>query len=196
MKPHCFKQMLYELDCADAAASSMINHHTEGLDYLCLHRSRGLTVKLYLIDPARVGKSPGSFLVTPHTHRYSFGTTVLGGRIQHLVFTPSAGDAYDRFWYAPENRERRYAGEAGLEVQSDIMCTPGVDYWVSIFDTHTLVVPTGPVLLGLVQLGDIVPTSTVYLAKGNEMLFPKSRVPTAREARVLRDRALDMMEAR
>jgi hypothetical protein len=195
MKPQCFKQMLYELDCADAAGNSVINHHTEGMDYLCLHRSSGLTVKLYLIDPARVGKSPGSYLVTPHTHRYSFGTTVLGGRIQHLVFSQAAGDGYDRFGYAPENRERRYAGEIGLAVQSDVMCTPGVDYWVSIFDIHTLVVPTCPVLLGLVQLGDIVPTSTVYLAKGDEMLFPKPRVPTGREARDLRDRALDMMEA-
>lgn len=195
MKAQCFKQMLYEMDCADAAANSLLNHHSQGLDYLCLHRTSGMTVKLYLIDPVRTGKPPGAFLVTPHTHRYAFGTTVLGGRIQHLVFSETQGAEYERFRYAPENRERSAPAEIGLEVQSDVMCTPGIDYWVGIRDAHTLVVPNRPVLLGLVQLSDIVATSAVYLRVGQEMLFPESRVPTAREARDLRDRALDMMEA-
>jgi hypothetical protein len=71
--------MLIELDHIAAAQNSVINHHVEGMEYLCLHRSDKLTVKLYFIDPERMRQQvPGTYLVTPHTHRYSFESTRTG----------------------------------------------------------------------------------------------------------------------
>ena len=41
-----FAQMLREVSPAEAMPHSVINHHVNGMDYLCLHRSDKLTVKL------------------------------------------------------------------------------------------------------------------------------------------------------
>jgi len=195
MNANCFKRLLIELDHTAAAEHSIVNHHVDGMEYLCLHRSDKLTVKLYFIDPTNVARPENAYLVTPHTHRYSFESTVLVGRLQHLTFGQCTGSRYDVSEYSPETRTRSSLGECDLEIRSRDLHGVGSDYWCGISDIHTLIVPNDPVLLGLVQFGDAAETSTVYLRKGARMDYPQSRKPTADEALNLRNRALEMMEA-
>lgn len=195
MNANCFKRLLIELDHVAAAKHSIINHHVDGVEYLCLHRSDKLTVKLYFIDPTNIARPENSYLVTPHTHRYSFESTVLAGQLQHLTFRQCAGSGYDVSEYSPEFRLRTGIGECDLEVRGRDLHKAGSDYWCGTSDIHTLIVPDDPVLLGLVQFGDITEKSTVYLRKGAMMNYPESRKPTADEVLALRNRALEMMEA-
>lgn len=195
MNANCFKRLLIELDHDVAAEYSVINHHVDGVEYLCLHRSDKMTVKLYFIDPANMLLSPGMCLVTPHTHRYSFESTVLAGRLQHITFRQCAGSRYDVSEYSPETRTRDGVGECDLDIISRDVHEVGSDYWNGTSDIHTLIVPHEPVLLGLIQFGDTVTKSTVYLRKGVRMDYPEARKPTVDEALALRNRALEMMEA-
>jgi hypothetical protein len=105
------------------------------------------------------------------------------------------GDTYDRFEYAPETRTKTDIGASGLKASALEQHIPGSSYWCGTSDIHTLVVPGVPVLLGLVQFGDIVTKSTVYLRKGSRMDYPASHKPTDDEVLALRNRALEMMEA-
>jgi hypothetical protein len=191
---NCFKRLLIELDHVAAAQNSVINHHVEGMEYLCLHRSEKLTVKLYFIDPTNIARPENSYLVTPHTHRYSFESTVLAGRLQHLTFRQCTGSRYDVSEYSPETRSRSELGECDLEIRSRDVHGVDSSYWCGTSDIHTLIVPDDPVLLGLVQFSDITAKSTVYLRKGSRMDYPQSRKPTADEALSLRNRALEMLE--
>lgn len=197
MNRNSFFQMLKELNPQEIAAHSVLNHHVEGMNYLCLHRSPKLTVKLYFIDPARIDKTPGSMLVTPHTHRYAFESTVLTGQLIHETFREGVDSDHDRFVYAPETKMRLGTGSVGLwqrSVNTHIARTNTDSYWVDTDEIHNLIVPDRPVLLGLVQFADVLPTSTVYLRKGTEMVFPQSRETSPVEAWALRNQALKMME--
>jgi hypothetical protein len=195
MNSNCFKRLLIELDHVAAAENSVINHHVNGMDYLCLHRCSALTVKLYFIDPSNIALGSNAYLVTPHTHRYSFESTVLAGRLQHLTFRECGGSRYDASEYSPETRTRYGTGDCDLEIRARDLHEMGSDYWCGTSDIHTLIVPDDPVLLGLVQFADITQKSTVYVRKGRPMLYPESRKPTADEALALRSRALEMMDA-
>ena len=187
-----FKVMLREMDPAEMAAHSIRNHHVEGMDYLCLHRSDKLTIKLYFIDPAVIVIEPGKFLVTPHTHRYSFDSTVLKGTLRHVRFTETRGSAYERAVYIPETRSREELGEIDLIPSTEVYAAGG-HYWNGVSDIHTLLVPHVPVLLGLVQFSDIWARSTVYVRKAHQMNFPQSTAMTTDEAAMLRERALTML---
>jgi len=196
MNSTSFIRLLDELDCEAAAQHSVLNHHVDGMDYLCLHRSPKLTMKLYFIDTARMFRQvPNTYLVTPHTHRYAFKSTVLAGRLIHARFCEASGAGYDRFQYSPEDRSLIDIGAVGLGVPALELHEAGSSYWCSTTDIHTLVVPAGPVLLGLVQFSDTTERSTVYLRKGSRMDYPESRKPTVDEALSLRNHALEMMGA-
>lgn len=193
MNTNMFRTMLLELDPLQAAEYSVLSHHIEGMDYLCLHRSDKLTVKMYFIDPARISAKPGAFLVTPHTHRYAFESTVLSGYLIHELFDEGEGDVFGRSSYEPETKTRVANGACDLLTKSAIEHSAGSSYWVGTEDIHTLIVPVKPVLLGLVQFADTAKTSTVYVRHGSEMKYPNSRKPTSLEVIALRNRAFQMM---
>jgi hypothetical protein len=168
------------------------------MDYLCLHRSDKLTVKLYFIDPARLTARAGDALLVPHSHRYAFESTVLAGSLTHCVFyEEDEGERHhDKFAYKPEGRTRVGLGAHRLRLDSAI--THGADvlpsYWVDTDAIHTLIVPQEPVLLGLVQFADTAPISNVYIRKGSEMKFVEPQTPTPIGAWNMRNKALEMME--
>lgn len=193
MNVNMFRTMLLELEPAQAAENSVLNHHVAGMDYLCLHRSDKLTVKMYFINPERIAARPGAFLVTPHTHRYAFESTVLSGSLVHELFDEDEGPAYARSSYEPETKTRTGRGERNLWPRSAEAYGVGGSYWVSTEDIHTLLVPAAPVLLGLVQFADTAETSTVYVRQGSEMKYPESRKPTSLEVIALRNVAFQMM---
>jgi hypothetical protein len=189
-----FETLLREMNPEQMAQVSVRNHHVFGLDYLCLHRSPKMTVKLYFIDPARLNQKPGEYLVTPHTHRYAFESTVLSGKLAHVRFHEVAGSAFERAEYSPEGRSREACGDTGLYARLEIHHGPMSSYWCSDTDIHTLLVPDRMVLLGLVQFGDTRLKSTVYIKKGGSMDFPQSRAMRPAEAEGLRLQALSLIE--
>jgi hypothetical protein len=204
MNERFFKQLLTELDADAAVPHSTINHHVEGLDYLCLHRTDALTAKLYFIDPARTGKQPGEHLVAPHSHRYAFHTTVLAGQIEHIRFATerSAFGTWERWSYRAETRAMHNEEECHIGVRSGRLHEAGdyirESYWVEPDEVHTLTVPRKPVMLGLVQFADTRTQSDVYIpARDNgELHFADSRRPTIEEVETMRARALKALETR
>ena len=198
MTPIAFRQMLEELDPRAAAEHSTLNHHVNGMNYLCLHRSERMTVKIYFIDAVLVSRKPGDYLVTPHTHRYAFESTVLAGEIEHVRLaenTCDEGDPYERFIYLPENRNRIEAGSLHLVETERETHTAGSTYWNDTRDIHTLAVSSRPTLLGLVQFSDTVRNSVVYLKPGAEMKYPKAYTPSTTQAEYLRRLALEQMDS-
>jgi hypothetical protein len=197
MKRHEFKQLLLDLNPQTVAEHSSFSHHVRGMDYLCLHRSDKLTVKLYFIDPARLTARAGEALVTPHTHRYPFESTVLAGALIHKTFFEEDGECqFDKFAYEPESRMRVAMGSRRLLTFEALTHQPDENpsYWVDTSMIHTLIVPQEPVLLGLVQFADTAPTSNVYIRKGSEMKFVEQQTPTPIGAWNMRNKALEMME--
>lgn len=188
-----FRLMLQGLNVAEMAGHSTLNHHVDGMHYLCLHRSEALTAKVYLIDGATNANS--KFLVHPHSHRYMFHTTVLAGAITHIRFWEKRGRLWDRHRYTAETR--------GLEFEKRLTLTPhlerfeaGRGYLVTEDQIHTLrLVSRKPVVLGLLQFADRAPDSVLYLPHGGSAPhFPTSRRPTPSELADLRDRALALIE--
>ncbi|MEX3764424.1 hypothetical protein [Paraburkholderia phenoliruptrix] len=198
MTPQSFRQLLEELDPRVAAQYSTINHHVDGMQYLCLHRSPRLTVKLYLIDPALIDRQPGEFLVTPHTHRYAFESTVLAGSLDHVRFVESSahddGEAYDRFVYLPETRARLEAGSTRLAVRERHTYGVGASYWNDVRDIHTLAISDRLTVLGLTQFADTERNSIVYVKPGAEMKYPAAHTPTTAPTDLMRRLALDAMD--
>lgn len=65
----------------DALEFSYGDYHADKLDYLCLFRSTGLTVKAYFVD----GGSNDDILC-PHNHRYDFTTRVVHGSLEEVQY--------------------------------------------------------------------------------------------------------------
>ena len=63
---------------------SYADYHDPGLDYLCLFRSTGLTLKAYFIDDG----SKGDILI-PHNHRYSFDSRIIAGSLVETQYVES-----------------------------------------------------------------------------------------------------------
>jgi hypothetical protein len=195
MNPQFFRQLLTELNPKTVAPFSTINHHVRGMDYLCLHRSAALTVKLYIIDPAFLDRERGDLLVTPHTHRYAFETWVLAGSIAQELYKESTGTDYGRYDYAAETKRADLVGHCDLiSVDAPMVYERGESYWNDTDSIHTLITPLEPVLLGLVQMRDTHATSTTYIRTGTTLQYPASRAPSSSEADQLRKCALSMID--
>jgi hypothetical protein len=197
MNPKFFQQLLAEMDPTVTAQHSTINHHVEGMDYLCLHRGDKLTAKLYFIEPKRVKAAPGEFLVTPHSHRYAFQTVVMAGDLTHVRFDKVIGHEgnWEHFGYHAETRARRREGFCDLSIRSSRVHSFGNylcdSYWVDAHELHTLRVPEEPVLLGLVQFGDTREQSDIFIKteKKGALEFAASRRPSVDEVIELEKRA-------
>lgn len=104
-----FSKLLHSVGL-EQMANSRINHHTDGMDYLCLLRTPKLTVKLYCIRNTAKNANSG-YLVHPHNHRYGFTSVLLSGELEHIRFEPKAvpdtGDsslAYSKWIYHADTK--------------------------------------------------------------------------------------------
>ncbi|ATI15711.1 hypothetical protein [Bordetella phage vB_BbrM_PHB04] len=191
-----FKTLLEQMDPVEMAQHSTINHHVDGMQYLCLHRSPKLTAKIYLIEQPT---NPNSgFLVHPHSHRYPFSSVVLAGQLEHIRFLEMDGASWVRYSYRAESRQRLYDRACGLLVHRIEPHHRGSSYFVQPYEIHTLRMitePAKPVMIGLMQFADTQPTSELYLPDGmDEVAYPQSRQPTAIEAFALRNRCLELLK--
>lgn len=198
-----FRQMLMELDVDRAAACSTWNHHADGLNYLCLHRTPNLTVKLYLME--RPDNPNGGFLVHPHSHRYAFWTLALAGRLRHIRFQPSFAEV-DELRYMeltfradePDPMARANpTGWNGSLLRRDEYVSPGTDYFVHPNEVHTLKMEGhAPILLGLMQFSDVTTSSSLYtpMNVGANFKRPNSRRPIPDEVEHARARCLNLID--
>jgi hypothetical protein len=85
------------VDLDSVVANSYRDFHCKGLDYLCLKRSKDLTLKLYFFD-GDVSKLPS--VVFPHDHRYDFNTWVVAGSMQNLLYAEGGDRDYQLFDYS------------------------------------------------------------------------------------------------
>lgn len=191
-----FRTLLQQMDAAEMAQHSTINHHVDGMQYLCLHRSPKLTAKIYLIEQPT---NPNSgYLVHPHSHRYPFSSTLLSGELMHLRFGEIDGTAWNRYRYHAEGRIRQHESPCDLALSAQEYCPCGSSYFVQPFEVHTLQLPDlwhkQPVMIGLLQFADTQPTSELYLPAGmDEVVYPDSRRPTPEQAFALRTRCLELL---
>ena len=71
-----------------ARENSFRDFHCVGMDYVNLHRSDNLTLKLYVTYPDRLQPAMGAAgIVQPHTHGYNFHTHVLRGGMANIIFS-------------------------------------------------------------------------------------------------------------
>lgn len=192
-----FQILLAQMDLEAMRQHSQMNHHVNGLHYLCLSRTEKLTVKLYLMD--KPANPNSTFLVHPHSHRYSFATMVLAGGVDHLRFSEYPDDGYypwDKYAFDCETRRQRKVGTFGLAATVD-RCEVGAQYFVNTDEIHTLVVHHGgPLLLGLVQFADTEDHSAIYLPKSLvDINFACNFMPTLEDMHVLRERAFELLGA-
>lgn len=130
----------------DVVVHSFKDMHTWGLDYICLHRSDALTVKLYVFEG---DVSKAAEVVHPHDHRYDFQTIVLAGELvdieYHETLDPDA-PVYQRFaWRTPMNGGGgfEWAGEARVDPicqrhRHDRQLSADVPVYHSAEDIHTI----------------------------------------------------------
>ncbi len=195
---HVFKAMLEQMDCNVMAQHSMLNHHASCMDYLCAHRSDKLTVKLYLIEKPTNENLP--YLVSPHSHRYAFYSTMLHGRLCHIRFkevAPDKHNQWNKFEYSPETRTGDGLAVVGLEKVDRALCYTHENYFVKEDEIHTLQMierDEEPVLIGLIQLGDTRQKSNLYVnAEVPEVVYPNYTTPTVEQAERLRKRCLELI---
>lgn len=129
------KGLLRDLDVEESLRNSYINYHVKGLDYLCLHRSKELTIKLY-----HWKGSPGVPLVAPHNHAYYFDEIILVGDIVNITFTPNAfleSKEYDEhYWVA---KSSVFVRPIDLEIKTDSLLRQGSKLSQDMYTVHTLV---------------------------------------------------------
>jgi hypothetical protein len=86
-------------------ADSYTNFHAKGVDYVCLERSPGTSLRVYFFD----GVAPGVDVVFPHNHRYRFSSLCLAGGLSDREYTetPIPGhksEEHQKFaWRTPLN---------------------------------------------------------------------------------------------
>lgn len=192
------RHLLRQVDVAEAAQHSVLDHHVPGLDYLCLQRSPGLTVKVYLTDPARLRPQCSGYLVHPHDHRYAFDTTVLAGLVRHTTFTQWSVErggagcyAYSPAQHAFLPAEQRYE----LTAFGSVTYGAGESYHVAVPTVHTIAVPrTAPTCLLLLQYADEHDQSTrCFSWYGPPVVQPSCyRSPTVGETAALVQRVHDL----
>lgn len=202
-----FLRLLEDMPVADLYRFSTINHHANGMDYLCLQRDDRVTLKIYLIRGMPREPENRGFLINPHSHRYSFLSSLLCGSLRHYLFKEvGEGEASDRqVWEKhryhadePIGKRLQPEGLCGLDVLSSMVYQPstGLDtYFVDPHEIHTLemIQDRVPTMLGLVQHSDVSDHSDLYLPPGGGMKLPDTRKPTFKETQALRDECIHIL---
>ena len=146
------------IDMDEVLANSYKDFHQKGFDYICLKRSPFETLKLYFFD-GDASKLPE--VVSPHDHRYDFGTTVVAGASENVWFLPDeAGERYNAFAYrTPLNGGDgfTFTGEARLRETRRKAFQAGQHYHMLAEGLHTIRIVENETVLFLRQYEDRVP---------------------------------------
>ncbi|QNJ56708.1 hypothetical protein J4U02_gp048 [Mycobacterium phage Aziz] len=161
-----------DLDVDELLDNSYKDFHAKGLDYLCLHRDAGLTLKAYFFPEGMESQKLGE-VVNPHDHRYHFTTQLMSGVIRNKWYRYAdpyiPGDLAEGHanwfnifeWMTPLNGGRgfRSDGDSVLLVndRTTTLAWPGAQYYMSAHELHTISVGARETCIVLAQYEDVVP---------------------------------------
>lgn len=206
-----FSDLLGNADAVLMAGQSVLNHHIDGIDYLCASRTPQVTAKIYMIGhKGPVDNFNAGFVAVPHTHRYDFYTVVLAGKIEHIRFKKTDRKGIRRWsehgFDPSESGTQKILERCHENISFDTTIeeySRGESYHVNSNEIHTLRIPDGykhsPVILGILQFERHRNCSSVFLPSYwylDDLKFSDSKVPSARDYALLRSKALKMMEGR
>ncbi len=140
---------------------SFSDFHCKGVNYVCLHRSEELTLKLYEMPVHNT-----RYIVSPHNHIYNFDTVLLYGDVINYYFEQGNGQEYFlRKFSSKLNHGGGFstiATQCRLRVNERILLANKLDqYYCTKDKIHTLKVYQ-PSLIFIAQYKDIDTTSIVY----------------------------------
>lgn len=136
-------------------ASSIKDYHVKGFDYICLHRSPDLTVKLYFFDG---DINQMSEVVNPHDHRYDFDTHVITGSFTDFSFVEDDdGEVFQKFKYRTPllgGNGFTWNDEVKLKKVSEVTTKKGGSLTHDAEDFHTIRINEKDTVLCLLQYSD------------------------------------------
>jgi hypothetical protein len=191
-------RMLRKANADELAKHSTLNHHVNGMDYLCLYRSPSLTFKIYFVETPT--NPNAGFLVHPHSHRYEFDTTVLHGSLDHVLFEECDGDEWRASGFFPDvgnSHVHLKNHHVGL-VQTSKLYRVGETYSVADKQVHSLrLSEVEPLILGLTQFEDVRLWTKIYLSPGanDKIEFSDRRTPTPVEYERKKQQILSLLES-
>lgn len=168
-----------DLDMESVLDNSYKDFHAKGIDYLCLHRDPGLTLKAYFFES---GAQDAGEVVNPHDHRYDFNTQCISGVIRNKWYrdppcfdgeSHKCGDMYNAFaWHTPLLGGSGFsrAGAWPLQEYKFTDFHPGRGYFMAAEEFHTIQVMQPETVIVLAQYEDKVPPNqpTFMFAKSSE----------------------------
>ncbi|MBB5167176.1 hypothetical protein [Mycobacterium sp. AZCC_0083] len=180
-----------DLDIDYLLTQSYKDFHAKGLDYVCLHRDAGLTLKAYFFAEGMDSQKAGE-VVNPHDHRYNFVTQCMSGVIENQWYrTPpcwdpmsddpiadECGEVYEtHLWYTPLNGGVGFTKDGGwiLQRYKTYQFAPGQQYWMSAPEIHTIRVVKPETCIVIAQFEDVVPLDQPTVT------FTKSKLPPSLE---------------
>lgn len=189
------KNLLNQLEVAEAMKHSFNNYHAKGVKYLNLLRTEQLTVKVYIFpsDVQSENKNTKT-IVNPHTHLYNFHTILLEGSVENVVFDyyPRAYQSgevkvinhnfstHNRFRYVtPFRAKKKNVGftfeDTGHLIERNITIVDkyGKSYYMDADTIHSIR-PVGETALLLLQYNDL-------LFKGDTDFFTQSNTAPSME---------------
>ena len=135
--------------------NSIKDYHIKGFDYINLHRSKDLTVKLYFFDNIISNMSE---VINPHDHRYDFDTFVIRGNFTDFTFEESdKGDVFNKFSYKTPlcgGDGFTFDSETKLSIVKQDTIAAGGQYFHKAEDLHTIRINTPDTVLCLLQYSD------------------------------------------
>ncbi|APQ42154.1 hypothetical protein PBI_MRMAGOO_50 [Mycobacterium phage MrMagoo] len=169
-----------DLDVDELLQHSYKDFHAKGLDYLCLHRDRGLTLKAYFFAEGMESQKFGE-VINPHDHRYHFTTQLMSGIITNkwyqyaLMDFPANAQLYNAFgWLTPLNGGQGFSElSKPVHLQNHKTLTlawPGGQYVMDAHELHTIQVGARETCIVLAQYEDVVPLDqpTLTFTKADE----------------------------
>ena len=159
---------LDHLDIDTVVDNSFKDFHAKGVDYVCLERTPGLTLKAYFFE---TGMQDASEVVNPHDHRYAFLTQCLSGAIRNRWYS----ECKWRDWIPPQSKRYKVfnwstpllggngfspAGETVLRETGAITYTPNSAqkcYYMAADELHTIQVMQPETCILLAQYEDVIP---------------------------------------
>ncbi|QSM01093.1 hypothetical protein SEA_NANOSMITE_48 [Mycobacterium phage Nanosmite] len=161
-----------DLDVDELLDHSYKDFHAKGLDYVCLHRDEGLTLKAYFFADGMESQKLGE-VINPHDHRYHFTTQLMSGVIHNKWYRCAdpnrfgdlgVGNAhwYNIFeWMTPLNGGNGFTRDGDSVLLTNdrtvTLTRPGAQYYMFAHELHTISVGARETCIVLAQYDDVVP---------------------------------------
>ena len=182
------KHLLSDLEWGNIDVDHVVEHsfrdfHAKGLDYLCLSRTKELTVKAYFFADG-MDSQEVSEVINPHNHRYDFLTQCFSGEIRNKWYRPppcwdgeskgdECGPMYDVYeWRTPllGGNGFTHVDAVPLQLYRQADYKPGGKYNMYYDQYHTIQVLKPETCIVLLQFEDWVPPEqpTLTFTRGGE----------------------------